>query len=371
MAKKKVAKKAENGSRLSTIFWIILSTISGGGVTGYFNPELPILGPLVQYLSSNQTVAGSAPHDNAEQEYAKKTNGLLTSLQALHSSGSTPAQIATARRPADKLLIATFNIQVFGTSKLAKNDAMAVIVDVIRQFDIVAIQEVRAKEDDILPKLIEMLNADGSRYNYLIGPRLGRTVSTEQYAFVYDTNRIEYDPKSVGTIHDPRDFLHREPMVARFRPRTNMPDRAFTFWLVNIHTDPDEVAAEVDALADVFQAMRSDPSGEDDVILLGDLNASETQLGRLGKIPGIRWIVQGAVMTNTRQNKAYDNILFDGPSTSEYSGRWGVFNLEKNYQLTQDQALQISDHFPVWAEFGIWESAPGSQVARRGSDLSR
>jgi hypothetical protein len=47
------------------------------------------------------------------------------------------------------------------------------------------------------------------------------------------------------------------------------------------------------------------------------------------------------------------------------------FNLEKNYQLTQDQALQISDHFPVWAEFGIWESAPGSQVARRGSDLSR
>lgn len=372
MAKKRKVQKPKSDSRLSTILWMIVTVISGGGVGGYLNPDLPLVGSIVKSLNLNPNGAGSAPSDiHAQQEISNTNGGLLTSAHIPATHNATSGQIASSQKPNDRLLIATFNIQVFGISKLAKKDVMAVIVDVIRKFDIVAIQEIRAKEDNILPTLIDMINADGNRYNFLIGPRLGRTVSTEQYAFVYDTNRIEFDPSSVRTIADPRDLLHREPMVARFRPRTNWPDRAFTFWLVNSHTDPDEVPAEVAALADVFQAIRSDPSGEDDVILLGDLNASESQLGKLGKIPGIRWVVQGGVMTNTRQNKAYDNIIFDGPSTSEYSGRWGVFNLEKTYQLTTEQALQVSDHYPVWAEFGIWEASGGSQLAGRGAGPAR
>ena len=173
-----------------------------------------------------------------------------------------------------------------------------------------------------------MLNADGSRYDFLIGPRLGRTVSTEQYAFIYDTNRIEHDPSSVGTMGDPTDLLHREPLVARFRPRTNFPEKAFTFWLVDTHTDPDDVPHEVAALADAFQVMRTARPDEDDVILLGDLNANEFQLGPFGRIPGISWVVGGGVTTNTRQTQAYDNIIFHGPSTTEFTGRWGVFNFQ-------------------------------------------
>ncbi|MCY2973351.1 MAG: hypothetical protein NTW52_01655 [Planctomycetota bacterium] len=55
-------------------------------------------------------------------------------------------------------------------------------------------------------------------------------------------------------------------------------------------------------------------------------------------------------MTNTRQNKAYDNILFHGPSNREFTGRWGVYDLAKSFRLTVEEALEISDHFPVWAE---------------------
>ena len=387
---------------------MIITAISGGGLTGYVNPELPILGPIVKNLvaarASNESAALTSNPDERGGSY---TNGqVLTSAQAAPAfagpalSGTSTAQPsysqpaysqptysqttysqpaypqptypqpAHSQRPNDKLLIATFNIQVFGTSKLAKREAMAVIVQVIRHFDIVAIQEVRAKEDDILPSLVNSINADGSRYGYLIGPRLGRSVSTEQYAFVYDTNRVEYDPSSFGTVQDPSDLLHREPFVARFRPRTDAPERAFSFWLVNIHTDPDEVATEIAALADVFQSMRSARPDEDDVILLGDLNASETQLGKLGQIPGMRWVVSGA-MTNTRRSKAYDNILFDGPSTSEFTGRWGVFDLEKAFRITTDQALEVSDHLPVWAEFDIWESPQRNQFSGRNPQLTR
>ena len=238
------------------------------------------------------------------------------------------------------------------------------LAQIVRGFDIVAIQEVRAKSDEILPRFLAAINSDGSRYDYLIGPRLGRTVSTEQYVFVYDTNRIEHDPTSVGTIQDSEDLLHREPMVARFRPRTRAPDRAFSFWLVNSHTDPDEVKQEVDALADVFRAMQTARPYEDDVILLGDLNASESQLGRLGKLPGINWVVRNA-MTNTRQNKAYDNIIFDSFATGEYTGRWGIVDIERRFGLSRDQALKVSDHLPVWAEFEIWEAPASRQFTDR------
>ena len=78
-------------------------------------------------------------------------------------------------KPWDALLISSFNIQVFGESKLAKPQVVEILARVVRKFDIVAIQEVRAKSDDIIPRFIQAVNAYGSRYHYLIGPREGRT----------------------------------------------------------------------------------------------------------------------------------------------------------------------------------------------------
>ena len=240
------------------------------------------------------------------------------------------------------------------------------LAHVIRQFDLVAIQEVRAKADNVIPDLVTTVNSNGSRYNFVIGPRLGRSNSKEQYTYVFNTNTVEHDPSSVGTVNDPKDLLHREPFVTRFRARTQSPAQAFTFWMVNIHTDPDEVPEEVDALADVFQVMQKARADEDDVILLGDLNASEKQLGRLGKLPGMQWTVSG-VTTNTRKTKAYDNILFQGQATREYTGRWGVYDLERNLGLSREQALQVSDHLPVWAEFRVWEAPPPTSPVGRPS----
>lgn len=262
---------------------------------------------------------------------------------------------AAAGKPADAITIASFNIQVFGESKIAKPQVVDVLARVVRGCDIVAIQEVRAKSDHVIPQFLDAVNADGSRYQFVIGPRLGRTASKEQYVFMYDTTRIEIDPTSVGTAPNPGDRLHRPPMFARFRVRTSPPESGFSFWLVDIHTDPDEVPQEVDALADVFVAMRSARPDEDDVILLGDLNAGPPQFGRLGQIPGIGWAVSG-VTTNTRRTKTYDNIIFDRTATSEYTGRWGVLDLQNTFGLTLDQALVVSDHNPVWACFRPWET---------------
>ena len=110
-----------------------------------------------------------------------------------------------------------------------------------------------APRQDILPQFVEAINATGRHYDYVIGPRLGRTASKEQYAFIFDTASIEVDRNALYTVADPDDLLHREPLVGWFRVRGPPPDQAFTFSLVDIHTDPDETKQELDALGDVFR----------------------------------------------------------------------------------------------------------------------
>jgi deoxyribonuclease-1-like protein len=283
---------------------------------------------------------------------------------------NVPVPVAAAT--GGTIRIASFNIQVFGESKLAKPKVMQILAQVIRRFDVVAIQEVRATTQDVLPRFVQQINAEGASYNFVLGPRLGRTSSKEQYAILYNQATIQLVPGSMYTIDDPDDRLHREPMVAGFTVRGPPPAQAFTFTLIDIHTDPDEVASEMNALDDVYRAVREDGRREDDIILLGDLNTDDAHLGELGKMPYLVAAISKQP-SNTRGNKLYDNIIFDRRATTEYTGRSGVLNLIREYQLSMQDALEVSDHFPVWAEFSVYEggqrggnvaSAPGDERAR-------
>jgi endonuclease/exonuclease/phosphatase family metal-dependent hydrolase len=289
----------------------------------------------------------------------------LNQIRLTPKAGQTSRDIDPGEaRHSDTLRIAAFNIQVFGESKIENARVMDVLVQVARRFDVVAIQEVRAKGQDILPRFVDLINAQGRRYDYVIGPRLGRTTSKEQYAFVFDTQTIDVDPSSLYTVDDPDDRLHREPLVAGFRARGAEASQAFTFTLVNIHTDPDDVQVELNALDDVFRAVRADGRDEDDVILLGDLNADDTRLGELARIPYLAVAISGTP-TNTRGTDQYDNLLFDARATTEFTGRSGVLDLMKQFKLTQDEALSVSDHCPVWAEFSVHEGGQPGRLASR------
>ena len=280
------------------------------------------------------------------------------------SSDQLPAQ-----RTGDTIRVASFNIQVFGESKAGKGHVMDILARIIREFDIVAVQEIRSLNQDVLPQLIEVVNAAGRHYDYVIGPRLGRTNSKEQYAYIFDRESIEVDRSQLYTVEDPDDLMHRAPLVAWFRVRGLPPEQAFTFSLVNIHTDPDEVSQEVNALDNVFYAVRDDGRGEDDVIVLGDLNASDTELGELGQIPGIRWVIS-KMPTNTRGTEQYDNILLHAQATNEFTGRGGVYDFLRQYNMSLEEALEVSDHLPVWAEFSIYEGGTAGQIAEH-SDIER
>ena len=91
---------------------------------------------------------------------------------------------------------------------------------------------------------------------------------------------------------------------------------------------------------------------------MGDLNVDEYHLGRLGRLPNIAWAIAG-VKTNTRRTKSYDNIVFDQQATVEYRGQSGVLDLLAEYGLTKEEALQVSDHLPVWGIFSANEGTRG------------
>jgi deoxyribonuclease-1-like protein len=266
-------------------------------------------------------------------------------------------------RNQQSILIASFNIQAFGEEKMRDPWVMERIVHIIHQFDIVAIQEVRAKDQTLLPRLLKLVNANGSRYEYLLGPRLGRTSSKEQYAYVYNTDSVVSSPDACYTVEDRADLLHREPLVARFVTRVPRNVRPFSFSLVNMHTDPDEVKDEMPVMHTVLKGIREfeylSANGEDDVLLMGDLNAAPHQFGPLAQVPGIFWIINNEP-TNTIRKSIYDNIIFDRGLTSEFTGRCGVLDMAEMFQIRTEDALRISDHLPVWAEFSMVEQTPNA-----------
>jgi endonuclease/exonuclease/phosphatase family metal-dependent hydrolase len=335
--------------------------LAGGGWFFTNGPGQGNLGKILSAYSQSQARQNQTPF------------GPLPSYQAPQPGGQVPAQYVNQSAPAPPspmfggpaIRIASFNIQVFGDAKAAKPHIMWTLAAIIQNFHLVAIQEIRTQDDYFIDNFLRnYVNQNGRAYDKVIGPRLGRSNSKEQYAFLYDTAAIEVNPRMIYTVNDPDDLLHREPLAAMFRVRGLPPQQAFTFVLVNVHTDPDETDAELDALAQVYQVVRRSSGGEDDIILLGDLNADDQHLGALGRLEGIRPIVRG-VYTNTRQTALYDHIIIHQPSTAEFSGRGGVYNIEQIHKLTRDQALQVSDHLPIWAEFSAYESASPGRVASR------
>ena len=179
--------KRKGSSLLSRLIWGVWLFATGGGVAGWAAPDLPIVGPLVHCIIHHEAAApqgspsGPATVEDQFAQLHRRGSGSATDgTAAIPAAGATHDQpvsattrLASSRKPSDTILIASFNIQVFGTSKLGKAWIVNILSQIVRQFDVVAIQEVRSKDDRILPEFVTAINADGSQYSYLIGPRLG------------------------------------------------------------------------------------------------------------------------------------------------------------------------------------------------------
>lgn len=265
----------------------------------------------------------------------------------------TTRGLSDASQPDETIRIGAFNIQVFGVSKASDPEVMDVLAQIIRTYDIVAVQEIRDKSQTALPQLVEVVNGNESRYSYVVSERLGRTTSKEQYAYIYDSSRIrlagEPDtyPEPEGT-----DPFHREPYISAFE----FPAENFSFVLLTVHTDPDEAEEEINSLAGVVEYARAAYPEEDDFIVMGDLNADGSYYDEdaPGSLSGgdYSWLINNSVDTTTKDTDCtYDRIIVTEGAKSQFAGEAGVFRYDLVYNLTYDETIAVSDHYPVYAEF--------------------
>lgn len=312
------------------------------------------------------------PFGCTETPLGKLDDGAKRPLREVSAGGAAGAAPET-------IVVGSFNMARFGPSKGGKPEVMEQFAQIVAQFDVVALQEVQLASDEeplrrLLVRANEISREGGyaSDYAYLISGKISRVGTGsyyEQYVFVYDQSLLEIDPSTIYQVADPSDRLHREPYVARFRCRRRDQRQGFSFSLVNVHTDPDELPEELPALGDVYRAIAADGSGEDDVILLGDFNADAAELTRLGGVAELRPTILDGEMTNVRRTAQYDNFVCSSLATREFAGAAGVLEFDAEGGLTREQALDVSDHLPVWATFSTLETPPAlaSGPARRAT----
>jgi hypothetical protein len=199
-------------------------------------------------------------------------------------------------------------------------------------------------------QLVGRINEAGFNYELVMDPRNAGV----RQAILLDTNSLRLDASHWYTVDDPDDVMRNEPQVAWFRALAAPEHLAFTFSLVNIQVDGKRPDLELPYLAELFRAIRQDGRGEDDVIIAGDFNAGDRGLKQVETRGGLTWVISNTP-TDTRQEVQFDNLVFSQLATTEFSGRGGVWDFMKRYNLRLDDALEVSTRMPVWAEFSIYE----------------
>jgi len=247
--------------------------------------------------------------------------------------------------------VAAFNLQIFGTTKAGKPEVMEVLSKIIRNYDVIAVQEIRDSSQASLPMLRDAVNSMGSpQYEYVVSERLGRTTSKEQYAYIYNTQTIQ-QIGSPYTYPDSNDLFQREPYVSEFKARNGN----FDFVLITIHADPDTATQEINDMPEVVEDARSRYQGEGDFIVMGDLNADCSYFNENGQSPlrsgDYYWIINNSIDTTTKSTDCtYDRIIITTPA-NDFTGDSGIFRFDTAYNLNYNSTIAVSDHYPVYASF--------------------
>lgn len=287
------------------------------------------------------------------------------------ASAPAPAPAAPATAPApvvapkrETFRIASFNVAQLDEVKFGSPRLREILGQILARFDIIALQDLHAKHQGLLVKLAEQASTSGRSYDFAVAPTVPLGSVQRFSAFLFDKSTIEVDRSMIYLVDDPARRLHCRPLVAAFRARGPAATEAFTFSLVAAEIDEETYPGELAAAAVAFRAVRDDGRNEDDVILLGTFNAPDGQLEPWASRAGLVMAITGAP-TTTRGTRLADNLLFAPRATPEFTGRAGVIDVLREFNLTMPEALDLSEHLPVWAEFSVYEGGAAATAAPR------
>lgn len=240
------------------------------------------------------------------------------------------------------ILIGSFNMQIFGQSKINNPVAMKYLPMILSRYDIVALQEIRDEAGTSFPLLVKnMSDTYNISYNYVVSDRLGTTSSKEQYIFLYNPNKVTFKK----SIQSGDTLFERPPFGAEFQAGN------FTFIMIDIHTKPENTQSEMQAM-NVAAGLTLAQFNTTNLIILGDMNADCTYFKRTPYIlNNYKWLISDDMDTTVSNTDcAYDRIIISN-STDRYYINSGVDRYDIPLNVILEDQKQISDHYPVYARF--------------------
>ena len=237
---------------------------------------------------------------------------------------TTPIDTSLDQPPAAPLRptirVASFNLDGLDDARLANPKVCDVLVRILARFDVIAIQNVHWVNRGVLMRLKDQINATGRSYDFVSRPVLDEVKAPDtdetHNAILFDATTVEVDHATLHCVNPPPGMFRACPLVAEFRVRGPAAKEAFTFTLVNVLVDPPGSPQSLDLLANLFRAERDNGRGEDDIIMVGDLEADPENFGPLADVPGMTAAINGAA-----DHDARDAAVRQHPLRSPCHGR--------------------------------------------------
>ncbi|XP_068019885.1 deoxyribonuclease gamma [Melanerpes formicivorus] len=262
--------------------------------------------------------------------------------------------------PSLSLKICSFNVRSFGETKIARPEVVNAVVKIISRCDIVLLMEIKESKNRVCPLLLEKLSSQlkGSRdeYRCVVSERLGRKSYKEQYAFIYSQHLVSV--KQTYQYHDTQpgdeDVFSREPFTVWFQsPKTAVKE----FVIIPLHTTPEAAVREIDELYDVYLDVKQHWKTEN-FIFMGDFNAGCSYVPqkqwkniRMRTYSEFIWLIgdKNDTTVKTSTSCPYDRIVVSGEKliNAIVPHSVDIFDFQKAFRMTEEQALGVSDHFPV------------------------
>ncbi|XP_028285029.1 deoxyribonuclease-1-like [Parambassis ranga] len=276
--------------------------------------------------------------------------------------------------------VAAFNAKNLGGKKVSDQSVVQTLVKIMSRYSVVVILEVVDKKGGAMKKLLAQLNKANKNRPYAMeaSDPLGRDTYKEKFVCFYREDevnledRYQYEDNQTGD----EDAFAREPFILRFScPTTAVNDLV----LIPVHTKPEDSLKELDELHDVVTAVR-ERWGTDNIMILGDFNADGRYLSNKKKnMISIRsapyhWLIDDDVDTTSSNlnDNTYDRIVVYGDHMLEavVPGSAKSFNFQTEFKLTDEEALSISDHYPVEVELELKTKGQKNKATPRSTNTT-
>jgi deoxyribonuclease-1-like protein len=248
-----------------------------------------------------------------------------------------------------EITICSWNIRDFGQTK--DDSQIQFIANVVKQYDIIAIQEVVAGYGgaQAVARLSDQLNRMGAKWDYVVSdPTSGNSYKRERYAFIWKTSTV----KRIGDAWLEQKYeaeIDREPFYMDVRVEGKV------FTVANFHAITKSMQPETEVK--YFKYLPELYSGKN-IIFCGDFNLPESHsVFNPLKQQHYRPVLQKQ-KTSLRQKcidedclaSEYDNIFYDETRIKLISS--GIVHFYKAFDQLEE-ALKLSDHVPVVFTFSV------------------